>query len=1602
MCRFKDFFVLLANKLSVSIIILFALLISISSISAQAATTYSPFKQRLLGYRIHAQGYPTIYSSASEACQADPINVPTATSYLSFLYTMPYYEGFYCISQRYENGMPAGTPSASLWIMPAYENVCQSPFVPVQGQCSFTPPKPPSSSCPSNTPYPIEIATGKKILNEQNYRGNFARPLELTLHYNSVKPSATITFLPNALTSVPVSLGGGVTSRNTNAELVCEPRADDPEYATLCPAQNSAFDKARTAAPGMGWSHNGHRGVVTLPGGLSAVVYLADGTGYLFELKNSVWTPTLAVAGKLEKLLDGSGALSGWKYTNRSDDIEVYDSLGQLKSVTGRNGVSQTYTYDTLGRINTLTDSFGHKITLGYDASNRLSTMTDPAGQVDRYAYDANNNLTSLTYADNTVKTYLYEDARFPNALTAVIDEKGNRYMNYHYDDQGRAVSEEHSGNINRHQLVFGSDGKSTTVIDPLGTARTMMFTDILGALRLTSQTQPSGSGCEASSSSVTYDANGNTATRKNFNGTMTTYTYEPVRNLEIKRVEASGTVTARTITTSWHASYRTPVQVNEPLLKTIYTHDASGNVLTKTLQATTDLDGSQGAAATVVGGVRTWTTTYNNRGQVLTTTGPRTDAVDRTTYTYDSQGNVATITNALGHVTQYLAYDPNGRPLDIIKPDGARLTLTYDLRGRLLTSSVNGNQTSLTYDAAGNLTKVTSPNGAEINNTYDAAHRLIAVSDKLGNRMEYTLDNVGNKTNIVIRDTSNSLRFQQQKVYDALSRLKQVIDTKSQQTTYLYDANGNPTGEVDAKSQTTSNSFDALDQLKLTTDALNGKTDYSYNAQGQVTQVKDPKGNATTYVYNAFGDVISQTSPDTGVTTFTYDAAGNRTSAKDARAIVVNYTYDALNRLLTVRYPAASGESVNYTYDDVSNGSYGIGRLTGIVSTGAGLTYRYNHLGMISQKIVLLNGITTMTQYGYDLAGNLSSITYPSGRLVTYVRNSAGQVDSITTKSTPTASVQTLVSNLGYLPFGPASSYTFGNGLSHNASYDNDYRLTGIQVGGILNRAYLYDPVDNITGITNSLASNKSQTFAYDALNRLTSANGIYGALGYTYDAVGNRTSQSSNNGTSVVNDTYIYPTTSNRLGSINQTTGGVASGTRSFTYDAAGNRIQGTAENGTVQNFTFNKANRMTTAKNVSTTVGTYSYNALGQRVSKAAGSVKELYHYDEAGQLIAVTNYTGKTLREYVYHGNQLTAFVAVKHPTIATISLAAAQATLQNAVLSKVQTGYTASTGYIQYNGEGQAAWPVTILSPANYNFNVRYSLATTNRPLAVLVDGVQKATLNFTTTATWNTWATGTVALNLTAGNHTITLKTIGSGGPNIDRASVIPASGQTGTPVPTTYYVHTDHLGSPQIVTAQNQTVAWMADYQPFGKLQPGQTNSIELYSRFPGQSLDSETGLYYNYFRDYDPSIGRYIESDPIGILRDYSDPHLRLDLELGVIEEGDFAGENLNHLYGYVGQNPLMWYDPYGLAEHTQNARPSTKAKHEKANARRDKDRGGEKGDKSRDAPRNRPPGFKGPWPPKAPFSPWFWIPDELLTPCAIHGKFSVECHMSKCPDA
>jgi YD repeat-containing protein len=411
--------------------------------------------------------------------------------------------------------------------------------------------------------------------------------------------------------------------------------------------------------------------------------------------------------------------------------------------------------------------------------------MTDPAGGLYRYAYDANNNLASVTYPDGTSKTYHYENSAFPHALTGVTDENGNRYATYTYDAQGRGISTEHAGGAEQTSLAYNTDG-STTVTDALGTARTYQFQTILGVVKPKGQSQPGGSGCGASALALSYDANGNVASRTDFNGNLTTYTYDLTRNLETSRTEgltSSGATTpvTRTIMTAWHTTFRLPVQITNGNQQTTYSYNSQGDITEKTIK---DL-----AANTT----RTWTThyTYSSVPGVLlqkVEDGPRTDVSDLTTYDYypadasctgghlGCRGQLQQITDALGHLTQLTHYNAHGQVEQLTDPNGLVTTLAYDSRQRLLSFDVGGETTTYTYDPVGQLTRVTRPDGSYLAYRYDAAHRLIQIQDNLGNSLSYTLDGLGNRVKEETHDPSGLLARSQSRVYDALSRLQNLI----------------------------------------------------------------------------------------------------------------------------------------------------------------------------------------------------------------------------------------------------------------------------------------------------------------------------------------------------------------------------------------------------------------------------------------------------------------------------------------------------------------------------------------------------------------------------------------------------------------------------------------------------------------------------------------------------------------------------------------------------------------------------------------------------------------------------------------------------------
>ncbi|MBI3523007.1 MAG: RHS repeat protein [Betaproteobacteria bacterium] len=771
-----------------------------------------------------------------------------------------------------------------------------------------------------------------------------------------------------------------------------------------------------------------------------------------------------------------------------------------------------------------------------------------------------------------------------------------------------------------------------------------------MGVTKSTGQSQSGGSGCSASASSLTYDANGNVASRTDFNGVVTKYNYDLTKNLETQRVEAYGKPEARTTNTQWHSYWRLPVQIAEPLKRTSYVYNGdtlNGAVATcapasatvpniaggtqpigvlcqKTEQATTDTTGAQGFTAAAVGTPRTTTWTYNQYGQPLTADGPRSDVHDVATYSYypatdpdlGKRGNLASTTNALGQTTQITAYDLNGRPTAIVDPNGITTTLAYDARGRLTSRSIGGETTAYTYDPVGQLTHVSLPDGASLSYTYDPAHRLVGVSDGVGNRIAYTLDAMGNRTKEDTYDPANLLAQTRTRVFDALNRLYNDIGTQNQTTTYAYDANGNRTRITDPLNHVTINQYDPLNRLIRITDPGNGNTQLSYSALDQLTQVTDPRNLVTAYILDGLGNLLQQQSPDSGAATQTYDAAGNLNTRTDAKGQTTTYQYDALNRPTQISF--ADGSRQTYTWD---LGPNGIGRLTQIAeqnSTGqdtARTEYRYDPQGRITQETRTIGGLPYLTAYTYT-GGRLASMTTPTGRRIQYTRDAAGRITQITT-TPPGGQAQIVVSQVTYQPFGGVQSFTYGNGQHYTRSLDQDGRITAYSQGATT-QTLNYDPASRITALTDPANPANTASYTYDSQDRITSAVLPTANYGYSYDPSGNRSTQTIG-ATSIP---YSISPASNRIQSI----GG--SPPRSLNYDPNGALVN----DGNAQ-YSYDARGRLGQA---STAQGATNYqiNAQGERIKKSTATTDRLYHYDQQGRLIAEGGAQGQIDREYLY--------------------------------------------------------------------------------------------------------------------------------------------------------------------------------------------------------------------------------------------------------------------------------------------------------------------------------------------------------------------------------
>jgi YD repeat-containing protein len=697
---------------------------------------------------------------------------------------------------------------------------CDVGYIPEPGGGACHPPGQLSHNkavCEPRSPNPIFPLSGRKELRE-TLGAWFGWPLTLTYDTRYRIPVDGAIPMPEMTLSASL---GEVWQASSHKALVIQ-------------ANDAGSVKAVQAIRGNGqWVSfvaDGSGNFVPDSGVSDRLSSVAGGWQFV-DAKNAI-LESYDASGVLRSAMTASGRLSSYTYSDASTPASVTPLIGSLIQVSDFTGRSVNFEYEAAGtgaRVRRVIDPTGAPIVLAYDAGGNLMQITWQDSTSRTFLHETAALPWAITgIVDENAKrfsTYGY-DASGRAVLSQLAGGVARYSTTYTTPPSWKFVETYDASNDVMRQEHILQPPQGVTFQGP-STQSALTAVSVQNYPRMTAQTQEAGSGCSASSRGIGYDANGNEASVDDFNGARSCHGYDLARNLRTTTVEGltgggSGVncstvlpagvslpAGSRKVSSQWHPDWS--LKTKEALPGTLVTSIYNGQpdpfnggavascapaaatlpngkpivVLCKRVeQATTDTSGSQGFSATVDTAVasKVWSYTYNQNGQVLTAKSPRTDVNDTTAYEYyidttvdHTLGDLKKITNAKGHVTQFTQYNKAGQVLRMVDANSANTDYTYDPRQRLKNVNVAGDITTYDYRPSGQLKRVTLPNASYVDYAYDDAQRLVTVADNLGNRIDYTLDNAGNRAGEVVRDTTGTLTRQLSRILDALGRVQQV-----------------------------------------------------------------------------------------------------------------------------------------------------------------------------------------------------------------------------------------------------------------------------------------------------------------------------------------------------------------------------------------------------------------------------------------------------------------------------------------------------------------------------------------------------------------------------------------------------------------------------------------------------------------------------------------------------------------------------------------------------------------------------------------------------------------------------------------------------------
>jgi RHS repeat-associated protein len=767
------------------------------------------------------------------------------------------------------------------------------------------------------------------------------------------------------------------------------------------------------------------------------------------------------------------------------ETIQRHDEMGNLVALVHPDGATETWTYDD-GKPASHTDPVGLTETWEYDANGDLVRYVDPAGVETTYEYDpVFGKLTRMERPGGRVTTNVY-------------DANGN-------------LMEAHDAEGGVRTVTYDAHGLPATVTDPRGHTTTFTY-DASGQTLVRTTPLPS-------TETFTYDALGHTLTQSDGEGNTFTYGYDVLdRNTTL--TDPEGHVTTFTYDAAGRLTQRTDPRGG--IVR--FEYDRQDRLL-----KTTDAEG----------GVTT--STWNAAGDLLSETDP---AGNRTTWTYDVRGRLTETRFPDGGVVRN-RYDAAGRMTSTRDGAGRTTRYQYGADGRLArTTDPLGGFVARTYDEVGNLATDTDPRGGVTTRQYDRLDRLVEVRAEGGRALTYDYDANGNTVAKTQYDVSGlapgvdlgtlppARRRERAQTFDVLNRIASETDPEGHTSTFEYDAAGNRITTTDARGKITRFEYDRDKRMTKVVQPDLGETLLEYDAANNRTKLTSPRGGVYTWAYDHLARVVSSTDPLAQTTTYAYSPIGGLVRRTNADGTWIAFGYDQRRRLQTsVR---SDGEIARWVYDRVGNVLRAENDRTVVERSWDPLDR------LASETVSLRDGTFDATVgYAYDAGSNITSITDPTGRVITYGWDDAGRLASI-------ASTDGVSATFTYDGFGGQATATYGNGRTTTRSYDANGRPATIDHGaGVAQFAYTRDPLGHPLSVVESVG-------------------GTADTLSYTYDDRGWPASVTAAMNPGVRSETFAHDASGNLT--VPGTGGPVvfdaaeqpaSNGARTFTHDARGNQL-------------------------------------------------------------------------------------------------------------------------------------------------------------------------------------------------------------------------------------------------------------------------------------------------------------------------------------------------------------------------------------------------------------------------------------------------------------